>query len=76
MIHFLATNSLAVTLERAAILGLFGWVVKLIKQYIAHLREVRDLLDTSKPGGLTEVVKALDKKPATRARKTAPKGDA
>jgi len=77
MIHWLTVNSVPGAIAKWAIIGLLGWIVKLVKQHIRVQGQIRDQLDTSTPGGLGDVVKAVkEQKPATRARKAAPKGDA
>lgn len=71
MIHWL-TASLLPGVAKWAIIALLGWLVKLVRAHIHVQRQIRDQLDTSKPGGLTTVVEKLDemeRKPAPRARK-------
>jgi len=73
VIHWLTQNSIPGAVAKWAIIGLLGWIVKLVKQHIHVQHEIRDQLDTSTPGGLRDVVEAVkeQKKPASRSRKNA-----
>lgn len=60
---FLVHNGAVSTIVKFATTLLLGWLVKLVKTHVKQQKKIEDLLDTKKPGGLTDVVEAIKDQP-------------
>lgn len=58
-IHFLETNGILSAVLKWVVLGLLGWLVKLVKTHVAQQKKIADRLNTETPGGLADVVDAV-----------------
>lgn len=54
--HFLVANGALKTIVSGITALLLGGAVKYLRDLIKHQRRTNDLLDTTKPGGLTDLL--------------------
>lgn len=59
--HFLVANGAISAAVKFVTMALLGWLVKLVRQYVKQQRKTIDLLRTDTPGGMRDVVDAIER---------------